>query len=177
MAWLHLGWGNTGFSAEPDYVLEVAQRALRAKTVLECGSGLTSIALGCLGVPTWSLEHHPEWANRVRRALERIDARSVSVHDTPLRSYGELDWYSVPDELPEQFDLVVCDGPPGQTRGGRQGLWTVLTDRIMSATILLDDAHRPAEQELLATLRAEGWLENRHRLPGGRSFAVLYRPS
>ena len=60
-------------------------------------------------------------------------------------------WYDAPlKELPEQFCLVVCDGPAGDTPGGRYGLVPVLGPRITSGcVILLDDAERAPEREAL----------------------------
>jgi len=69
---------------------------------------------------------------------------------TTLRDYGDFDWYDVdPLELPT-FSLVICDGPQGSTRGGRLGLLPVLRERLApGCSILLDDAARPSEREVL----------------------------
>jgi len=45
--------------------------------------------------------------------------------------------------------MVICDGPPGATKGGRYGLVPVMKDRLRTGSfILLDDAAREQEQEI-----------------------------
>jgi hypothetical protein len=132
------------------------QAVLRARLpVLECGSGLTTIVLGVLvkymGNSLWSLEHMPEWTARVRANIARFSLVGTRVLDAPLRNYGGFDWYSMPaEQLPAQFGVVVCDGPPSATRGGRYGLGPVMKDRMgPECLILLDDAVRQAEQAVV----------------------------
>ena len=177
---LMLGWGNEGFAAQTDYLEEVCRRALQTcGPILECGSGLTSVILGLLagrrGVKTWSLEHVPEWGARVMNVLERFEIPNVQVCEAPLRSFGEFEWYDAPlDALPAEFQLVICDGPPGATVGGRYGLLPVMDARLPAGSvILLDDAARPGEIEVLqrwvskTKLRVSSPIEN--------SFAVITR--
>ena len=46
---LQAGWGNESFTARTDYLEEVATSAINTGgPILECGSGLTTILLGCL---------------------------------------------------------------------------------------------------------------------------------
>ncbi|MDP8961729.1 MAG: hypothetical protein M3N32_08970 [Actinomycetota bacterium] len=177
---LALGWGNRGFSAGEAYVFEALNYAAGSKgPILECGSGLTTLALGltaAVTAPVWTLEHDPAWADRIRRRLEMLGATGPAVLDAPLRPYGDIEWYEVPSELPDEFDLVLCDGPPGKTRGGRWGLWEVLGDRLHAATVILDDAQRPGEAAIIRRLREEGW-EAEIRPDDRRSFAILTRSS
>ena len=70
-------------------------------------------------------------------------------------SYGDFDWYEVTPNLPEEFSLVVCDGPPGMTRGGRYGLLPVMRERLHGAEVLLDDASRAEEQKILSVWKTE----------------------
>jgi len=159
---LQLGWGNDSFAARYDYLEEVIARASETPgPILECGSGLTTLLLGLYagrrGVRTWSLEHLPEWQARVSNAVRRFHLSGVNVCLAPLREYDEFHWYDLQlDKLPERFSLVVCDGPPGTTRGGRYGLLPVLGERIREdSLILLDDAGREAEAEVLRRWAAE----------------------
>ena len=149
-------WNNEGFAADLDYLAEVTRRATRVEgPVLECGSGLTTLLLGLLagrrGVETWTLEHHPEWHGRVTIALNEHGIRNTRVACAPLRDYGGFSWYDPPlAEMPATFDLIICDGPPGTTPGGRYGLLPVMGERFRTgALILLDDANRPEELEAL----------------------------
>ena len=169
---IHQSWANTSYSADLDYLAEVARRGRNARAVLECGSGATTLVLGALDTPTWSLENHELWSTKVRESLRTIRSSSVEVVDAPLRSYGDYEWYEVPAELPQRFDLVVCDGPHGGTPGGRRGLFHVLADRVEGATVLLDDAQRPAESALLEDLVVRGW-SYELRGTGQKRYAVL----
>jgi hypothetical protein len=165
LARLRTGWGNQGFSADLDYLSAVLEHAQRVDgPVLECGSGLTTIAMALRGVDVWTLEHHADWRRKVVASLRAVNAPARVLH-TPLQDYAGVTWYSLPSELPRQFGLIICDGPPSSTRGGRAGLWSVLEadfDRV-----LLDDADREAERQLVRSLQANGWVvqyEGRHAL-------------
>ncbi|HEY3066294.1 MAG TPA: hypothetical protein VGL09_10925 [Methylomirabilota bacterium] len=162
IARLQRAWGNQGFAARTEYLAAVCALALTTHgPILECGSGATTLLLAALagrrGVEVWSLEHLPAWRDKVVRA-----ARWISPHATvllaPLRAYGDFEWYTVPpDGWPRPFEIVVCDGPPWTTQGGRYGLLPVMREHLADgATILLDDAHRPDEQEVLRRWQAEG---------------------
>jgi hypothetical protein len=161
LARLETGWSNEGMAAQLHFLQEVAQHALATPgPILECGSGLTTLILGLLagrrGVDTWTLEHFPDWHQRVSDTLARYSLPHINNVLAPLKDYGDFSWYDPPlEHLPERFALVVCDGPPGTTKGGRYGLVPVLRSRLSAGTvILLDDADR--ESEILAMAR---WAE------------------
>jgi len=154
---LSYGWGNTFWSASDEYVLACALHAWASDgPILECGSGLTTLVLGAIaqkmGRTVWTLEHTERWARRVRRYLRHYRIRSVRVMLQPLRDYGPYCWYAPQlDKMPEAFGLVVCDGPPHHTPGGRYGFLPVMSDRLPAgATILLDDAGRAPERTIAA---------------------------
>jgi hypothetical protein len=177
---LMVGWNNEGFAAQIDYLEEVCNQAARTSgPVLECGSGLTSVMLGLLagrrGVQTWSLEHVAEWRSRVTNVLERFEIPNVQICGAPLRRFGEFEWYDAPlSEVPKEFQLVICDGPPGSTLGGRYGLLPVMGERLPAGSvILLDDAARPGEVEVLRRWASEMRLGVSP--PAENSFAVITR--
>jgi hypothetical protein len=156
LADLLTAWSNDGFAADLDYLEEVARRAATVEgAILECGSGLTTLLAGVLagrrGFETWSLEHHAEWHARVGAALREHNVPRARLALAPLKSFGEFSWYDPPlAEMPEAFGLVICDGPPWTTPGGRYGLLPVMRARLPAGSlILLDDANRPDEQEAL----------------------------
>jgi hypothetical protein len=166
------GWGNESWSALQEYLTECIRHALNARgPILECGSGLTTVLMGTIaqrqGQSLWSLEHLPGWAARVQRCLDRYSLDTVVLHVAPLRDFGTFDWYDAPlGAMPDSFSLVICDGPPGGTKGGRYGLVPVMTGRLEPlCVILLDDAGR--EQELAIARRWEIEL--------GASFETLGR--
>jgi hypothetical protein len=120
--------------------------------IVECGSGLSTVVLGVAaalsGRQLYTFEHERQWGERTLRHLPPSARDYVRLNLTPLRDYGEFDWYSLENlPLPDSIGFVVCDGPPGSTRGGRYGLGSVLGSRMArNCTVLLDDAQRDAEQ-------------------------------
>ena len=156
------GWGNERWSAQDDYLAACAEQALNSKgPILECGSGLTTIVVGAIakrrGVRLWALEHSPDWAAKVQGYLDRYAIDSVVLSSRPLRDGGAFAWYDPPlDSMPDSFDLVVCDGPPGTTKGGRFGLVPIMGARLKQGTvILLDDAGREEELAIARHWQAE----------------------
>ena len=113
----------------------------------------------------WVLEHTPEWATKSPKILRRYKLDSVVLCVKPLKDYGDFCWYDAPlESMPGGFALVVCDGPPGCTKGGRYGLVPIMRERLKpGCVILLDDAGR--EQELAIARRWEVEL--------GASFTIL----
>jgi hypothetical protein len=177
---LRTGWDNAGWDGKLDYLEEVAaQAAVTPGPVLECGSGLTTVLVGLLagrrGVETWSLEHHPQWHERVAAALEKHRVPNVRVCLSPLRNYEGFNWYGPPlDRMPEQFGLVVCDGPPDIEGGGRYGLMPVMGPRLPpGALILFDDAREAGQDEVLRRWEAEGRAVVELRETSEVSFALV----
>jgi hypothetical protein len=153
------GWGNEGWSGQREYLEACVLHALECKgPILECGSGLTTLLVGhvaqAVGTTMWTLEHLPSWATRVQLELHEFGIESVRLCISPIREHGAFDWYDAPlHAMPERFSLVICDGPPAATRGGRYGLCEVMRDHLLrDCTILLDDAVRSDEQRI-----AEQW--------------------
>lgn len=156
------GWGNESWSALDEYL---AACILHASTTrghsLECGSGLTTLLIGAIakkrGQRHWALEHEPQWETKVGRYLRRYGIDSVIVCRAPLKDYGGFSWYDPPlQSLPESFSLVVCDGPPASTAGGRYGLVPVMRDWLKpGCVLLLDDANREAELSIARRWDAE----------------------
>jgi len=156
------GWGNQGYSALEDYLMVCISHALTSEgPILECGSGLTTILAGAIahirGVGYWALEHKAKWARKVRTCLALYRMDTVVLCDPPLKDYGEFAWYDPPvSSMPGNFSLVICDGPPGRTKGGRIGLVPVMKERLKhECVILLDDADRKTEQKILKSWETE----------------------
>lgn len=150
------GWGNTAWSGKPELLQSCVEHAFAARgPVLECGSGLTTLLVGAVlqrkGGQLWSLEHLPEWGERVSSQLGKFGINTVHLSVAPLEDFGEYQWYSLPVEAESLcFGLVVCDGPPSNTAGGRYGLLPVMWQSLASGcVILLDDAEREDEQAIV----------------------------
>ena len=157
------GWNNINYSAHDEYLSSCIYNSLThtGSPILECGSGLTTILIGIItsqtGNTLWSLENSEIWGERVRNILKRFKIDSVHLNVNPLKDYGVFYWYDPSqDSLPDKFGLVICDGPPGNTIGGRSGLISVMKTRLTKGTlILLDDASRPDEQKITESWRQE----------------------
>jgi hypothetical protein len=170
------GWGNERWTAEAPYLTAVARQAEKAQgPILECGSGLTTLLMGAIatrrGIWLHSLEHNPDWHARVTAAVKRFHLKNVTVHLAPLEDFGDYDWYDAPlDAMPSDFALVVCDGPPGVTRGGRSGMLPRMRGKLArNVSIFVDDTNRPAEGQLVRQWIGElGASHGRHA--GGRGF-------
>ena len=173
-------WGRDGYSAADVCLRAVADYAAATEgPVLECGSGLSTLVMGALagrrGVKVYSLEHHPKYHAHVARLIERLRLTNVHLILAPLRSYGDFQWYDVrAEELPDDFRLVVCDGPPSQTAGGRYGLVPVLGRKFAAgAVLLLDDVDRPEERQILGRWAEGGRVRVEGELAGaGTAVAV-----
>lgn len=177
------GWGNDGYSATAEYLQAISAAALKAEgAVLECGSGISSILMNLLcaprNVPVWSLEHYPEWREHVRTSMKKHGIDSSHVVMAPLRESGDYAWYDAPlTEMPRNFSVVICDGPPGDTRGGRYGVLPRCADYFSrGASIFLDDANRPKEQEVLERWKKEYQVSVDLSLSAKSGYALVRMP-
>jgi hypothetical protein len=150
------GWGNEAWSAGPPLLCAMLEWLPRTSgPIAECGSGISTLVLAnaaaLAGRQVHSFEHSAEWAARITRELPEHLRSSVELHLAPIRDYGEYDWYSLAnDATPDQIGLVVCDGPPGGTRGGRFGLTPVLGSLMApGCVIILDDTQRAGEHQVV----------------------------
>ena len=183
LADLVYGWGNEQWSAREEFMQGFLVHAMEAAgPILECGSGLSTLLLGLVaqrhGLRVWTLEHNPFWAERIRAALAEHGVTSAEVCLSPLRSYDGFTWYDPPlNHMPDDFALVVCDGPPYDTPGGRYGLLPVMREHLRpGAVVLLDDAQRPDEQAVLGRWSEE--LGTTYRMSGSVApYARLVVPS
>ncbi len=157
------------WSAAPDFLELLAESVLarRPATILECSSGVTTLvaAAACRQNGkgrVWSLEDGQPFGERTRRALTAQGlADYAEVLHAPLvetlldgRSWQ---WYDLAG-LPEmKADLLVIDGPPGKLQPwSRYPALPQLADRLApGASILLDDADRRDEKEIVAAWLAE----------------------
>ncbi|MBT7084620.1 MAG: hypothetical protein HN737_08270 [Desulfobacterales bacterium] len=171
------GWGNESWVALDEYLASCINQALTLSgSILECGSGLSTILIGVIannrGQSLWVLEHKPEWATKVQRYIDRYKLNSVVMCTKSLKDYGDFCWYEVPlESMPESFSLVICDGPPGGIKGGRYGLVPIMNTRLKKGcVILLDDAFR--EQELAIARRWEAELGSHFEVLGSSKYFI-----
>ena len=179
---LIVGWNNAGYAANLGYLEAVAKFAGDTHgPVLECGTGATTILLGILSercnIEVWSLEHSLEWKTRIAQVLAQNKIAQVRVCWSPLMEYGDFVWYKPPlEQMPKEFSLIICDGPPGSTKGGRYGLLPILGNRLHPGSkILLDDASRPGELELIKRWQREADFQTEFAGTPEHEYAVMRR--
>ena len=160
----------TGWAITPELGSILVRTVLerRPKTIVELGSGVSSIVHGYSlelvgGGRVIALDHDAAYAEVTRReiALHGL-SDTVTVVDAPLvpqRVGAEtFDWYSLTN-LPEEtrIDLLLVDGPPARTgRLARYPALPLLLSRLADgATLVLDDAARHSERAIV-----ERWLRD-----------------
>lgn len=149
------GWGNETFSAREEYLFACLEHAIEhGGAILECGSGLTTVLVGAVlaraGGTLFALEHNAEWCTIIRACLNEYQIESAKVVFAPLTNYGNYSWYDVPPSvLPQTLSVIICDGPPAGTPGGRYGVMPLMRSRLEpGSVVLLDDAARAQEQAI-----------------------------
>ena len=178
---LRRAWGNQ-WSGNVSYLAEVCKVAATIQgPILECGCGLTTILLGVYaaerGIQVISLEHLETWTRFMNQQLRSLHLPN-RVLQAPLSSYLDFDWYSLPSPLPSRIALVVCDGPPGTTRGGRYGVLPVCQPYFAdNCIILLDDAERPGEQAAISNWQRRFGFAAQLKQTQNGCFARLSKPS
>jgi predicted O-methyltransferase YrrM len=148
---------------------EIALASRRQLVELGCGVSTVVLArlLRQLDGRLAAVEHDPAWAGLVRSQLQReaLDAVATVV-EAPLRPHplgrGGAPWYSESalDGLPAAgIELLLVDGPPGYGEGMAQSRYPalpLLAERLASGgLVVLDDAGRPGESEILDAWEAE----------------------
>jgi predicted O-methyltransferase YrrM len=135
------------------------------RTLVELGSGVSTVVLARLerelGGRVFAVEHSPGWAGWVRRALARDGLEDVAtVIEAPLGphplSLEGAPWYDEDALAPlprEGIELLLVDGPPGYGEGmsrSRYPALPTLQSRLPpGALVVLDDAEREGEREIL----------------------------
>lgn len=160
---LMYGWGNEGWSAKPpliDYLLKEL-RGFRG-TILECGSGLSTVLFGIraaqAGSRFVSLEHDKDWYALLSKRLMLLGLDDSGLLFAKVVSNKDFDWYDEHEVISNTapFNFVLCDGPPSATRGGRYGLLPRMFSRLaIGALVIVDDSQRADEAQMIKRWLAE----------------------
>ena len=141
------------------------------RELVELGSGVSTVVLARLArereLRLTSLEHDPDWARVIRSELKRERLTDVAqLVEAPLEPHPiALDgapWYaaSAIDRIPAEVDLLLVDGPPGYGNGMERSRYPALPGLaarlVPGAMVILDDADRPGEVEILERWQAGG---------------------
>jgi predicted O-methyltransferase YrrM len=156
----YLPW-SSGAMRPAGLVVVCNEIAHSARTrVVECGSGASTIVLARLlrergAGSVVSVEHDRAWAALVNDMLRREKLNDVArVVHAPLD--GAPPWYAAAalDKLPADVDLLIVDGPPAHATNEQHRRAPALAyfeSRLVSgATVILDDAQRLGERDVLA---------------------------
>lgn len=156
------------------------------RRILELGSGTSTIWMGYLcrsfGGKLVTLDHLEHYLGLTQTAIDRhqlhdvVEARLAPLEPTECDGKS-FNWYSL-DAIADltDIDMVIADGPPAST--GPQARYPSLPKLINilapTATLILDDAHRKDEAEIV-----ESWLADfsqfREIEKGTSRLAVLER--
>lgn len=153
-----------GWAASADFLKLIVDICAcnRPVNILEASSGLSTLvcayALKRLKIDgkVFSLEHDIQYVEQTKRLVENHGLQHfVSIIYAPLTQCAccgdALYWYDT-SALPADIaiDLFVVDGPPCELQqDARRPAVPLLYDRLSDgAVILLDDANRPAEQDI-----------------------------
>jgi predicted O-methyltransferase YrrM len=181
--------GGASIDAHHARQLLFVLQELKPRVILELGSGSSTVivarALQSLGCPPdlhIAVDHDARYLrNTIQLARVNSVEQFVRFQHCPLAPVSgyALPWYSnVPQIVGRaQVDLVIVDGPPAYEPGKEKSraptlpvIRSVLSER---AVVILDDANRKAESEIL-----DRWLQDYPefsltRLREGKGVAVL----
>jgi hypothetical protein len=110
-------WGNKPWAATSSYtelVWNIVMDLPDNSTVLECGSGMTTLVLGIAAkhknLNIITLEHDQTWYERTKKWLDIYDIK-VNLIKTEIDD--KTKWYKIGEGDPGwTIDLLVLDGPP-----------------------------------------------------------------
>ena len=155
------------WSAGVDFLQIIVDHCRQAqpRAILECGSGLTTLALArccqsSAGGRVVSLEDGSAFADRTRDFIRQYSLQDyATVLHAPLQPVTvdglDYQWY-LRTAIPQgKIDMLVIDGPPAVEHSqARFPALPLLFDRLSDGcTIFLDDAARPGERAIV-----ERWL-------------------
>jgi hypothetical protein len=122
-----------GFSISEQLFAWIGENIPIGSVILELGSGSGTIEL-CKYYTVYSVEHDEKFIGL---------SRSNYIH-APIKS----GWYDVEilkKQLPEKYDLLLIDGPPGTI--GRHKFFENIHLFRTNIPVIFDDTHRKAEKE------------------------------
>ena len=172
-------WNNRGWTSGKEYIRAGIKGLYNSDgAVLECGTGLTTCILGRIAGDMGRLYVALEQCDSHHAKMQPVLAKAapkVVVCLSSIKNYGSFDWYT---DFPtwHGFDLVICDGPLGGTKGNRSGLVPLMRDQLsLDCTILLDDVNRSAEQKTMESWKADFQVAATKNDGKTRQFAVIRR--
>lgn len=156
LLWIKLSWFNPGFTASVGYLLKMIDLYMECNgSILECGTGISTV-LGSIiakkkNLEMISLEHRDDSYQHMLHTLSELKINNFNVFKSPLKNHGDFEWYDLDGISPRNVGLVICDGPPWHTKGGRYGLMPLMMPYFNNGCkILLDDTYRRSENRIIS---------------------------
>ena len=175
-----LPWSPWSIGAAGAQALVSELLLYRPKSILECGSGASTVLLAAYakshGATVITLEHDGCHAEKTRELLAAHGlAGHVQVKSAPLKDKVGPDgrshpWYD--DDPKGPFDFVLIDGPPD--RFGREAALFCIAGQLARVfRIWLHDANRAGERRCLASWRRFFDFSVRLQWPDDRGVGVI----
>jgi predicted O-methyltransferase YrrM len=185
----------SGWAMDPNdlYHLVATIQFERFETIVECGSGVSTIAIGRLlrqlgQGHLYSLEEDKAWFDVMAATLagEQLTDRVTLIH-APLEGYADIDsrWYALEKARHiqtriDRIGLLLVDGPKSVTTHARYPALPVFAAQLdEKSLVVLDDTRRPNEIAVLERWSQEFPLriESRPDSPRGQAYIrLLSRP-
>ena len=160
-----------GYVASPDFLAILADLVLaqKAKIIVECGSGVSTIINSYLlekineNGQIYSLENDAHYASITEGNIEYHKLSSwASIIHAPISNFTLADenwkWYATDflQKLPASIDLLVVDGPAStlQKNARYPALPLLIKQLSTKAHIIVDDCNRTEDRESI-----ERWLK------------------
>jgi len=153
------------WAASPDFLKLLFQIIVdeKPKTIVEAGSGLSSIIIGYtlkqfkINGKLISLDDKIQFTEKSREQIDKHELSDyVDIIHAPIQEYEEnnktFKWYSIESlENVKEIDLLIIDGPgPDVSDDPRYGALPLLLNNLSSnAVIILDDGARSGEQKIV----------------------------
>lgn len=153
-----------GWSISDELFDWIQDNLQEGKTILELGSGAGTIVLTNY-YNVYSIEHDEKWVG--------LAEKSTYIY-APIVEYDGYLWYDVEvvkEQLPEKYDLILVDGPPGTI--GREGFLKNIHLFNTDVPIILDDTNRSVEAEMASSLADKLGRGMEDFYGGGKKFSVL----
>lgn len=168
---------NLAWMLPEEAFIWIEENVPEGSSIIEFGSGHGSVRLSKRFSVT-SIEHDPEWLG-----VASVDYIHAPIVQNPhATEAGEEGWYDVSivkEQMPEEFDLVIIDGPPGFI--GRTGVLSVVELLSKARWIIVDDVDRIPEATLSNRLASalgynmERFISTTLRPDGSeRAFSVIH---
>ncbi len=157
------------WAASPDFLKLLFQIIIdeKPKTIVEAGSGLSSIIIGYtlkqfgINGKLYSLDDKIQFSVKSKEQIVKHGLSDyVNIIHSPIQDYNSENdnfrWYNkkVLEDV-KDIDLLIIDGPgPDVSDNPRYGALRLLYDKLSkNAVIILDDGERPVEKRIV-----ENWI-------------------